>query len=496
MKLNLKNTSLLVVLLLFLISCGKDYLDVHPTEVLTQEQIAEASEHNPGIVAGSMSGIYTLMFQEATGGSDSDDPDHDDFGQKGYDIYTDLLSGDMALAVNTYDWYKPLTEFQPTTDYTFNDNYFPWRYYYRIIRSANNVIDFLGGTDITPELDENKFLMGQAKAIRAHSYFYLTQLFSNSYNPANEILPIYKSALDQNGPKATTEEVFNFIQSDLNEAIVLLNGFARTGKHQIDQDVAKGILAYVYAAMGKNTEAMLLSDEIIDSGRFPLTTEEETLGGFNDVNTPSWMWGVDITLDNGLDLISWWGQMDIFTYSYAWAGDRKAIDLDLYNAIPDNDVRKQQFFPNSGSVYYLQPFNKFYDPDRILGGQRNIETDYIYMRVDEMYLLNAETAAKSGDETKARERLKNLLELRIPDNSYVDGLSGSSLLQEIQLQSRIELWGEGKSYLAMKRNQRSVLRGANHLSFVGVSIPYDDERLTFEIPRAEIDNNPFINTQN
>ncbi len=48
----------------------------------------------------------------------------------------------------------------------------------------------------------------------------------------------------------------------------------------------------------------------------------------------------------------------------------------------------------------------------------------------------------------------------------------------------------------MKRNKATIVRGSNHLSNVGVPISYDDERLTFEIPEAEIQNNPFISDQN
>jgi len=64
------------------------------------------------------------------------------------------------------------------------------------------------------------------------------------------------------------------------------------------------------------------------------------------------------------------------------------------------------------------------------------------------------------------------------------------------LKTRIELFGEGKSYLAMKRNKATITRGSNHLSSVGEAIPYNDERLTFEIPEGEIQFNPFINSQN
>ena len=48
----------------------------------------------------------------------------------------------------------------------------------------------------------------------------------------------------------------------------------------------------------------------------------------------------------------------------------------------------------------------------------------------------------------------------------------------------------------MKRNQATTTRGANHLSFVGEAIPYNDERMSFEIPEGEIQYNPFISTQN
>ena len=113
-----------------------------------------------------------------------------------------------------------------------------------------------------------------------------------------------------------------------------------------------------------------------------------------------------------------------------------------------------------------------------------------------MYLLHAEAAANLGMDAVAIETLKELLEKRLDDVSYLDGLSGQALKDEIYLQTRIELWGEGKSYLALKRMKRTVTRGANHLSFVGVPIPYNDERLTFEIPEAEILYNPFISTQN
>ena len=485
----------LLIIGAFSTSCNEDFLEVSPTEFLTQEQIAEAAANNPDVIAGSVAGIYTLLFETGTGGTTN----HDDFGQKGYDIYSDMLCGDMALSVSTYGWYRRLTEFQPTQDFTFNNNYMVWRYYYRIIRSANSVIDALGGNDVVPELDANKHLMGQAKAMRAYGYFYLTQFFQTGYNPTELILPIYTDPNQENQPKSAASEIYALVIKDLNDAISLLETFNRSSKNEVNQSVAKALLAYTYGAMGDYANAKTLTQDILNNGGFTLMNSDEVVysddgdevGGFNDVNTSGWMWGQDLTLDNGMDLVSWWGQMDVYTYSYQWAGDRKAIDQTLFDAIGDEDVRKGQFYPYTGG-YYLIPLNKFYDNGRNIGGQRNVETDYVYMRVAEMYLLHAEASANTGDDDAARTSLKALLDQRMPDTSYIDGLSGKALIDEIYLQTRIELWGEGKSYLAMKRNKATVTRGDNHLSNVGVAIPYDDTRLTFLIPQSEIQNNPFI----
>lgn len=486
--------TLVSALVLFTFSCEKDFLDKEPSEFITTSQIAEAASQNPDVIAGTMTGIYSLTFETGTGGTTG----HDDFGHKGYDLFSDFLSGDMALSVSTYGWYRAsITEFQCTQDFTYTDNYQVWRYYYRIIRSANTVIDALGGNDAVPELDENKHILGQAKAMRAHSYFYLTQYFQKEYNPSEEILPFYDDLTDQNGPKVPASEIYTLIENDLVSAIDLLDGFARGSKTPVNQNVAKGILAYVYGAMGRDGEAADLTEEVINSGEFTLMDEDEVLGGFNNVNTPGWMWGVDLNADTGLFLVSWWGQVDYYSYSYAAYGDAKVMDQALFDAIPTNDIRKYQFYNAPGAYQHMMPLFKFYDSDRVpAGATQLVDADYVFMRVAEMYLLHAETAARSGNEGGARTALRALLDERLDDSSYVESLSGQALLDEIYLQTRIELWGEGKSYLALKRNRETAVRGSNHLSFVGEPVPYNDERMTFEIPESEIQNNPFISDQN
>ena len=481
---------------LALTGCSKEFLETEPTQFVSADQVAEASETNPSLQNANIAGLYSTMYLTGTGGTGG----HDDFGQKGYDIYSDMLSGDMVLAGYTYGWYQDIVEYQSTTDYTYQDNYQVWRYYYRIIFGANIVIDGLGGAEAELESDEARAIMGQAKAMRAYAYFYLAQYLAEGYNPTEPILPIYTTVADEAAPLSTTQEVYDLIVSDLTDAIDLLQNFTRTAKNEVDVTVAKGLLAYTYAAMNEYEKVIEVTQDVINTGGYTIMSANEVAydgtnldaAGFNDVGNPGWMWGVDQTLDIGLDLVSWWGQMDLFTYSYAWAGDPKEINHTLYDMIPEDDVRKGQFVDayDDGVLY---PINKFYHPDREVAGQRNITTDYVYMRIAEMYLLLAEAAAQVGNEALAKEALKTLLDERVDDSSYVDALSGQQLADEIYLQTRIELWGEGKVYLAGKRLGKTATLGPNHLTFPGRTVPFNSDEMTFEIPQSERQNNPNIN---
>lgn len=498
MKKNVIKLMMFSGLFLALFGCSDDFLNEEPEdEFLNINQLGEAAANNPEIVTGFIEGVYSTMYNTQTGGTTG----HDDFGHKGYDLFADFLTSDVALSVSTYGWYRAsITEYQCTQDFTYTDNYQVWRHYYRIVRAANTVIETLGGDEADPENQDNRYTLGQALAMRAHSYWYLTQYLSNDHDPAAEILPIYRTVSNIGVARSTTAEVFELIESDLNRAIDLLDGYARPTKTQIDKPVAQAILAYVVAStrdVSRMGEVVALCDAAISGSGATVMSAAEVTGGFNDVATPGWIWGTDLNADIGLRLVSWWGQMDAFSYSYAWAGDAKAIDQNLYDAIPADDARKAQFFAGTG-YYNLMPLDKFYDASRIIGGPSgSVVADYVYIRIAEMHMLKAEALAKMGQDGPARTALTNVLSQRLPDTSYLNGLSGAQLQDEIYLQTRIEFWGEGKTYLALKRNAAMTgVRGSNHLSFVGESYAHNSEQMTFEIPELEIQSNLFINTQN
>ena len=498
------NYIIVIIASLMFTSCGEDFLENRPTSFISNDDLGETALINPSIVEGNLRGIYNQMVTAYIGGTSS----QEDFGHKSFDLMSDLLSSDLAQVGASYNRFVSLANYVWTQDNTISlPNYTAWRFYYRIINSANLIIAANGGNDFTPESDAVKGVVGQAKTIRAFAYFYLTQYFAIKYDASAEILPLYINPGEPGKAKSTMGDVYTQIINDLNSAISFMDGYARPNKASLNQNVAKGILAYVYASMGQSDENKLakkLADEVINSGEFTMMDAAEVTGGFTALSTPGWMWGFDITIANDLGLVSWHGFMDYYSYSYQAVGNFRGIDAGLYAKINANDIRKQQFGDPSGPTFAagadpLIPANKFYNLNKVHFGQLPITDDYVYMRVAEMYLLSAEMSAVEGDDAAAKSRLKEVLAKRFSnsaDYAYVDALSGQALVDEVVLNTKIEFLAEGKSYLLMKRRKLSNTRGGNHLNRVGETISYDDPIMTFEIHQREITDNPLITKGN
>ena len=135
-------------------SCADELLDnsgttgeSQPTEFVTASQLAFGANTNSDIPIAFVNGMYAQMIQVGSGGSDS----QADFGQKSHDIYGDIASGDMALTASNFRWYNRVAQLDATQNFIRGENRIIWRYYYRIIRSANTIIESLGGNDIVPE---------------------------------------------------------------------------------------------------------------------------------------------------------------------------------------------------------------------------------------------------------------------------------------------------------------------------------------------------------
>lgn len=466
---------------LLLTSCADDYLNTDPESTINEEQLATS----PSALQGLMDGVYTgfRTFGNTNSGN------HEDYGHKSILAGLDLMSNDVTMAKSSWyiSWYNYTGRVQ-----TNGRSLLPWNTYYLQIKTLNTIINTVNQAGIN---DNNKYVLGQAYALRALSYFMLARIYGPTYaGHTNELcVPIYTSVSFEGKARSSVSEVYGLVESDLIKSVDLLNGYQRPTKEKIDKTVANAFLAQVSLEMGKYAQAANAANAARQG--YNLGSETQWRNGFYDLTlTADTMWGAIINSSNTSFVASFHGHFDnTNTSGYAGGlGIYKNIDKRLYDKISPTDYRKKAFVsPTGGDPAYPQLPSyanvKFIDPTVS-------DADYIYLRASEMYYIEAEALARSGNESQAKTVLYEITHAR--DSAYITSVNtGSSLIDEIITQKRIELWGEGAAWFDMKRLGVGLTRnytGTNHPTFGQLNIPANSSRFLWQIPQAEIDTNPNI----
>ena len=529
-----------LVLGLGLSSCGDSFLEQYPEGgTLLEEQY----QNLPDKLQGAIFGIYSKLYEY--GG-------HSTFGKRSIDMYTDLQSGDMAMKRSNYGWFE---NYERGYFYAYAASYI-WSYYYDIINLAN-LCDIAvandeaairaamtSGEEPTEAIAQNGYYYGQILALRGWAYAGLLDIYTDprDVNTADldaKAIPVYVgkdiSAGTLGAPLSTVGEVYDRVYEDLSDAIELLDFYSkymdRSSKLEIDADVARLILAYamlnhgdnsVIIADGKNCYQIALEQAkaVIDGGNYPLLKKKDlTSTGFADIKAENWMWGEEVTVENTTALGSFFGQVDIHTYSYAAAGDTKCIDDSLYSSIVSTkwDARKEWFRDGEGnsaigngknsSGFKYCPDGKFYSPkyknvtdlDKV---DRDWLCDQVFMRVESAYLIAAEAAWSNNDNATAVSYLKQLCDERVLDgkdteyNAWLATLSSTDAVKNAIIYNwRVEMWGEGYSMQMLRRLQKTRTLGNNHLSRKNETIDITGqaaEQFQCEMPSSETRYNPSL----
>src|SRR6185295_16069217 len=89
--------------------------------------------------------------------------------------------------------------------------------------------------------------------------------------------------------RSSVKVVYNQINSDLDSAITLLNGFTRSNKSHLNKSVAQGLKARVALTQQDwNTAAQMAAAA---RNSYALMDSTEYMSGFNDYKNQEWMWG-------------------------------------------------------------------------------------------------------------------------------------------------------------------------------------------------------------
>lgn len=477
----MKKILILTLSLLILTSCEKEFLDTVPESTINDDQLATSAAANAAIINGVYSALRSYGLSIAG--------NHEDYGHKSILAATDIMSNDMLMTKSS--WYGSFYNYLARQQ-TNSRSRLAWSIYYPQIKTVNVVLTAVPADAAIN--DDLKKIRGEALALRGYFYFMLARMYGPTYigNEDKLSVPLYTTVTLEGAPRATVKEVYAVIEHDLLESIQLLEGIPNAGTAAVNQSVAKAFLADVYLEMGKYGEAAPLAHEARQD--YPLLSQNVWLNGFYDISlNQDTMWGATITSAQSSFVASFFSHFDN-TNDSGYAGGLqvyKNIDKNLYNSISNTDFRKTAFVAPGGNATYptLPEYAniKFRDPTVDAG-------DYIYLRSAAMYYIEAESLARSGSEPAARQALYDITITRDP--AYVLSTnSGAALINEIILQKRIELWGEGYAWFDMKRLGIALTRdypGSNHPAFGKLNIPVGDNRFIFQVPQAEIDANPLI----
>ncbi len=491
-------------------------LDFAPTDSGSGDDLLKNASSAVSIIDGIYSTMWTAGW--STGGNT-----HQCFGISAYNIALEAMGDDFIMQGQGNGWFWYDHCYNIKSYYTSDSfrSYDVWNANYTWISNVNYV---LAASETMQGSEEDKaYVLGSAYAIRALSYYNLANWYarppysalqdkSRWQDPGVPIYtaPTYKDFVGSKREKL--DVVFNQIDSDLDKAIELLDkgyGAAVAGnKSHINLYVALGIRVRVALAKGDWQQALDAAERIIDSGEYSIGGESELFGGMNDLDACNVMWGAGIeNTEQAGGYASFFSHMDNSDGEYAKSAP-KLISSTLYKHTYTTDIRRRWWDPDNEESPYISDKFHFSNVSSWLG-------DYIYMRVEEMYFDAAEAALRLGDKDKAVKYLNAVMSKRVAgyDASRYNGTNlgattnswVGSLLEEILVEKRVELWGEFGRVVDVRRLGQGIDRSASDgfadeclttMSRNGVVLTNPENyNWVMTIPQDEINNNPNINEE-
>ena len=496
-----KYIALLASAVIVLASCEKDF-DIQDSSRLSGTQAASLVEQDPAFLASYVNGFYAWMVQFNTQGSTRSV--HDDFGFLGVVYNTDMMGLDIAINGSwnwgTYDINHDYGAYNYMRPYQF------WNFFYSLIKKNNEVIDFFGSED--PTNATLRGYLGQAYALRAFSYLYLVQLFQDpvegttpnaTFRDDAPAVPIVYATRDGFSTEEANAVAGRNKLSDLKAeiernialALPLLEGYKRASKNEVNYEVAQGIAARYYL-FTQQWDKAITAAKAAQNG-FDIMDATRLASGFDEIEDGEVLWGFNHNTETQTSYASFFSHLSNDSPGYGGVGQSvHCIDRSLYDQIPNTDYRKALFNGPDGDANASTTGAKLPYAARKFGYVESWLQDYIFMRNAEMILIEAEAHARLSD-GQAASTLANLMAKRDPSWN-----KSSVTVDDVLLERRIELWGEGFEYFDLRRNGLSVNRkyeGTNHSAGAQFVFAAHSSSWNFQIPRQEMQNNVNISEE-
>lgn len=438
-----------------------------------------------------------------------------------------------------YDWW---TGYCGSFGYAMNSDNdrqtVPFMTLYKIIKSANDIIGPLASLE---ELNaDQKAYLGTAYVYRALMYHDLYNMYlpaQNKYTDCSKVegltVPIIVSSAEQETEyktaRAPKEALSAFVFADLDKAEALFEGYTPSTGRYPGLPVVYGLKARMYMTVEDYANAATYARKAIDaSGKTPLTEEQWTdpATAFCDAaGNNSWMWYYNISGNNMGNLCNPTG---FLAGEADWGYNsltQMAIHKWLYDRMNRTDFRKQSFLDPDRETYpasyykwadpsYLEAYPFEDQPDyksfkiRCKGGDWETYSiggavDWPIMRVEEMYLIEAEAVGMSQGEGAGIAKLEEFMQnYRDPEYSYAKASATfgegfvKNFQEEVLYQKRVEFWGEGVGFFDAKRIRPGMKTWYAGSNVIHDTMKYDVEEVSpywnFVIPTSELENNDYI----
>lgn len=348
-----------------------------------------------------------------------------------------------------------------------------WTNWYKTIGRATYSIQYTENYGLTDEAYKNR-LIGEAKFLRAYHYFFLVRGWGN--------VPLQHISLIDRAPK---EQVYDFIEQDLLEAIAVLpekNEYASADLGRATKGAARALLAKVYLYQKDWTNALKYSNEVLNSGQYGLEGDYARLWRAETENGTESIFEVQArgeSIAHGVNQYSE-TQGARGPSGWGWGFNTPSENLlNAYNAEGDNIRRDATIIFRGETMYDGRIVSEAVENPRYnekayssanLGagdGDKNIRV----LRLAEIYLIKAEAANELNDQTTALQALNEVRD-RV-DLGFVTITDQALLRKAIWKERRLELafehdrWFDlirtGEAAQAMQADGKTFVVGRHEL---------------------------------
>ena len=414
------NKILLLLLLILTLGCRK-FLDIDPTP----SQTTTGNIYSDDLSATSaVTGLYYSMM--SAGGK---------LFNGGISIFPGLSADELQRSFTSP---VEMPFYTNSLDSSNRDLSLLFSNGYNYIYQANGILESLAASGQVSAATKTQ-LSGEAKFIRAFTYFYLVNLFGS--------IPLITSTnyqVSDNSPRVPIDSVYSQIDLDLQAALSLLAPSYATGPtDSADRTRPNRWAAYALAArvtlFQQNwASAEALATSVIQSGAYEL----EPLDSVFLAASKEAIWQLQPTATINT------AEGNSFIPSSASVRPTYTISPWLLNAFQSGDQRKAHWtaFNTISGTHYYYPYKY-----KIRSGGSPYGEYNMVLRLAELYLIRAEARAQQGDLADALADL-DLIRTRAGLPPLAGSLDQAQCLSAVQQEDRIEFLAEwGHRWLDLKR---------------------------------------------